>query len=77
MGKFKMAANMATQANPINGHNFCPRADSLMKLVAKYRFSQISNATKYIRIVPSMSKWVNPRWLPTWPPKSIDGHTFH
>ena len=23
-----------------------------------------------------MSKWANPRWSSTWPPKSIDGHIF-
>ena len=53
----------------IYGHNFCSRAYSLMKLVAKYRFSYMSNSIKYIRITSDMSRWVNPRWPPTWQPR--------
>ena len=47
------------------------RADSLMKLVAKYRFSHVGNSNKYNRITPDMPKWANPRWPSRWSPKSV------
>ena len=44
----------------INGHNFGSREDSLMKMVAKYRFSCMKNSIRYIRMTSVMSKWQNP-----------------
>ena len=36
----------------------------------------MSNSTTYIKITSDMTKWVNSRWPPRWPPKSVDGHNF-
>ena len=69
----------------VNGYNFCSRTHSLLKSVAKCRFSSMSNSTRHIKITSDMSKWVNPRWLTRWLPiqlkkrllKSIKSHNFH
>ena len=47
-----------------------------MKLVAKYRFSYMSNSTKYVTNTPGGSRWVNPRWPPRCPLKPINGYNF-
>jgi len=47
-----------------------------MKLEAKHRFSHMSNSTEYIKITLGMSKWVNSRWLPKWPPKALYDYNF-
>ena len=54
----KMAAITAdnTSAQSMLTHNYCSRADSLVKLVANYRFLSIGNATKYIKIISVMYK---------------------
>ena len=66
-GKSKMTTKMA--AKVINDHNFCSRTDILMKLVAKYMFSHISNSTKYTKITSGISQRINLRWPPRWLPK--------
>ena len=64
------------QLKPINDHNFCSKADTLLKLEAKYRFSHMSNSNEYIKMTSGISKFVNPRWLPRGPPRSINGYNF-
>ena len=50
----KMAAKLA--AIPIYGHNLCSMTAIIMKLVAKHRFSHMSNPTIHIKIISGMSK---------------------
>ena len=45
-----------------------------MILVSNSRFLGSRNPTKYIKITSGVSKWVNPKWRPRWPPKSINGY---
>ena len=61
---------------PINVHNFCSRADNLMELEAKYRFSHMSNSTKHPTNTPGGSRWANPRWPPLCLLKPINGYNF-
>ena len=50
------------------------RADSFFKLVAKYMFWGMSYPTVYIKMASGHPKCSNPRWLPKWPPNTINVH---
>ena len=50
--------------------------DREMILVSNSMFWGPRNSTKNILSTSGMSKWVNPRWSPRWPPKSIMAITF-
>ena len=68
--KFKMAAKV------INGHNFCSSADILMKLVAKYRFSHMSNSIKYIKITLRHIPMHKSKMATKMAAETIYGHNF-
>ena len=62
------------QLNAINTHNSGSRADSFFKLVAKCMFWGMSYPTVYIKMASGHPKCSNPRWLPKWPPNTINAH---